>query len=225
MNQAIWYYLVGEQQVGPVSFEDIKTKVTEGVVAPESYVWREGYSDWVKAWQVQALFADGANPSGVNPPSMPGVPVGAYYYPVSTPVVTYAGFWKRFAAILLDGLILLIPKFAMVGIINTIAISQDISEEKIAPLANLPSIILEWLYFALMTSSSCQATLGKLALGIKVTDLNDRRISFGRATGRYFASILSALTLLIGFLMAGFTAKKQALHDMIAGTLVVNRES
>ncbi|MDX6593454.1 MAG: hypothetical protein QOJ13_2650 [Gaiellales bacterium] len=67
------------------------------------------------------------------------------------------------------------------------------------------------------------ATLGRRALGIKVTDVEGNRITFARATGRYFAKILSALTLLIGYIMAAFTARKQALHDLIAGTLVVNR--
>lgn len=81
--------------------------------------------------------------------------------------------------------------------------------------------VAQWLYHALMESSAKQATLGRMALGIRVTDLNGNRIGFGRATGRYFAKILSALILGIGFLMAAFTAKKQALHDIPAGTLVV----
>jgi uncharacterized RDD family membrane protein YckC len=78
-----------------------------------------------------------------------------------------------------------------------------------------------WLYFAMMESSNKMATLGKMAIGIKVTDLNGNRISFGRATGRYFAKILSGMILMIGYIMAGFTEKKQALHDMIASCLVV----
>lgn len=82
---------------------------------------------------------------------------------------------------------------------------------------------IPWLYYALMESSVKQATLGKMALGIVVTDLAGNRISFGRATGRYWAKLISALTLLAGFVMAGFTAKKQALHDMIAGCLVVTK--
>jgi uncharacterized RDD family membrane protein YckC len=72
-----------------------------------------------------------------------------------------------------------------------------------------------------LESSSMQATLGKMALGLKVTDLNGKQISFGKATGRYFAKIISAIILLIGFIMVAFTEKKQGLHDMIAGTLVV----
>ncbi len=77
-----------------------------------------------------------------------------------------------------------------------------------------------WLYEAFMESSSYQATLGKMIFGMKVTDLNGNRISFGRATGRHFAKWLSGLILCIGYMMVGFTERKQGLHDMLAGTLV-----
>ena len=84
-------------------------------------------------------------------------------------------------------------------------------------------IVLTWLYYALLESSSWQATLGKKALGLEVTDLAGSRISFGRATGRYFARWISNMTLAIGYIMAGFTEKKQALHDILAGTLVIRK--
>ena len=78
-----------------------------------------------------------------------------------------------------------------------------------------------WLYFALMETGKNQATLGKMVVGIKVTDLSGNRVTFGRATGRYFGKILSALTVFVGFMMAGWTTKRQALHDIMADTLVV----
>jgi hypothetical protein len=84
--------------------------------------------------------------------------------------------------------------------------------------------VAAWLYYALLESSDAQATLGKRAVGIKVTDLDGNRISFGRATGRLFAHIISSFTLGIGFAMAAFTRRRQTLHDQIAGTLVVGRE-
>jgi uncharacterized RDD family membrane protein YckC len=77
-----------------------------------------------------------------------------------------------------------------------------------------------WLYEAFMESSSYQATLGKMIFGMKVTDLYGNRISFGRATGRHFAKYISGFVLGIGFIMVGFTERKQGLHDIIAGTLV-----
>ena len=83
--------------------------------------------------------------------------------------------------------------------------------------------ITGWLYFAGLESSSKQATPGKMAMGIQVTDLNGHRISFGRATARYLGKILSSMILMIGYLMVLFTARKQGLHDLLAGCLVVRR--
>jgi uncharacterized RDD family membrane protein YckC len=83
---------------------------------------------------------------------------------------------------------------------------------------------LQWLYFAGMESSERQATFGKSLTSLKVTDLDGRRITFKRATGRFFAKLITGMIpLAIGYIMAGFTAKKQALHDMIAGTLVLRK--
>ncbi|HEY4678350.1 MAG TPA: RDD family protein, partial [Candidatus Angelobacter sp.] len=78
------------------------------------------------------------------------------------------------------------------------------------------------LYFALQESSAHQATVGKRAMNIYVTDLQGRRISFGQATGRHFSRVLSSI-LAIGYIMVAFTEKKQGLHDIIAGTLVKRR--
>ncbi|HET9015573.1 MAG TPA: RDD family protein, partial [Thermomicrobiaceae bacterium] len=94
------------------------------------------------------------------------------------------------------------------------------SDSNYEDLATLIWLIVPWLYYALMESSPYQATLGKLAAGIVVTDEFGGRISFGRASGRYFAKWISYLTFFIGFVVAGFTKQKQALHDLIAGTLV-----
>lgn len=136
----------------------------------------------------------------------------------------YAGFWKRFGAYLIDTIILAIPlwilMFALVGG-AVLSGSPDAASGAIGVLW-LVSLAAPWLYFALFESSSWQATPGKRALSIKVTDEHGRQLSFGRATGRYFGKFLSALILLIGFFMAGFTEKKQCLHDMIASCLVVN---
>jgi uncharacterized RDD family membrane protein YckC len=83
------------------------------------------------------------------------------------------------------------------------------------------AVVGEWLNYAFTESSAWQGTIGKKILGLRVTDLNGNRVSFGRASVRFFGKIVSGFTLLIGYIMAGFTEKKQALHDMIAGCLVV----
>ncbi len=83
--------------------------------------------------------------------------------------------------------------------------------------------IIQWLYFSLMESSAKQATPGKRIMNLVVTDINGERISFARATGRYFGKIISGIVLYIGFIMAAFTERKQALHDILAGCLVLDR--
>lgn len=122
----------------------------------------------------------------------------------------YAGFWKRAVAILIDGVIL-----AIIGALANFIFADW--------LASLIGLFLGWAYYAGMESSARQATIGKSAMGIYVADMNGQRISFMRATGRYFAKILSALILFVGYIMAAFTARKQALHDILANTLVLNR--
>jgi uncharacterized RDD family membrane protein YckC len=126
----------------------------------------------------------------------------------------YAGFWRRVAAALIDGLLVGIVAWIVTGIISSIS-------DGAGAAADILVFIAAYGYYAGMESSSYQATIGKIALGVQVTDLSGNRVSFGRALGRNLAEILSALILGIGYIMVAFTAKKQGLHDMIAGTLVV----
>jgi uncharacterized RDD family membrane protein YckC len=128
----------------------------------------------------------------------------------------YAGFWRRVAAAIIDGI--------LVGIVSGIVTAFAGALSDGAELtAQLLLIVAAYGYYAGMESSAYQATVGKIALGIQVTDLNGNRISFLRALGRNLAEILSALILLIGYIMVAFTEKKQGLHDKIAGTLVVKK--
>ncbi len=143
--------------------------------------------------------------------------------------VRYGGFWRRVAAALVDGIGLWVVSLAASFVMR---VSAGVPVAPIwkassgaTPLftcvEGLIGLIIDWIYFAGLESSVRQATLGKMALKIRVTDLAGRRISFGRATGRYFGKILSTLILFIGFLMVAFSEKKQGLHDRIAETLVV----
>lgn len=91
-----------------------------------------------------------------------------------------------------------------------------------SPLGIAIAFLVGLLYFASLESSARQATIGKMALAIRVTDLEGRRIGRDRAALRYIAKVPSAAILFVGFIMAGFTARKQALHDVLAGCLVVN---
>lgn len=146
----------------------------------------------------------------------------------------HAGFWRRFAAFIIDSLILSAAAFLLYVLLAVIVIipaaasggrhAADAAIGLLVLLFLLAWIVIRWLYFALCESSRWQATPGKLALGLCVTDMRGSRIGFGQATGRYFGKILSGLILDIGFLMAGWTARKQALHDLLAGCCVVRKE-
>lgn len=124
--------------------------------------------------------------------------------------VVYASFGLRLGAYILDTIILSIPSIA-INIAN-----------RGATITNLCiNLVIGWLYYTLQESGATQATIGKKAVGIKVTDMNGERISFGTANGRYFGKILSSLILLIGYFMMLGDDKRQTLHDRLAGTLVV----
>ena len=173
-------------------------------------------------------------PSQYPPAYVP--PVQAAWQTSARPPVAYAGFWLRLVAFIIDAIVLhfvftivTLPFIASMGIRGIMRGHMPMSPEELIPLIRglfhifLIRTVLNWLYYALLESSAWQATLGKKALGLEVTDMEGRRISFGRATGRFFAKIISSIILFMGFIMAGFTEKKQALHDMIAGTLVIRK--
>jgi len=147
--------------------------------------------------------------------------------------VGYGGFWIRVLAAIIDGILVRVvvhPVAAIFGIGGLAASGLGLGLRH--GVASLPLLIFgsgvlavftigaSWLYEAVMLSSPYQATLGKMIFGMKVTDLNGNRISFGRATGRHFAKWISGMILCIGYLMVGFTERKQGLHDLLAGTLV-----
>lgn len=156
----------------------------------------------------------------------------------------YAGFWLRFVAYIIDYIIL--------SIVNTIVIIPvlgalgfgfftatdgfqhgDLADEEaigmiVAFISAMSSIalltfVIQVLYYAFMQASAKQATIGKIALGLKVTDMDGNRLDFGKSLVRELCKIISYSILLIGYIMAGFTDKKQALHDIIPGTLVVKK--
>ncbi|MGC1620961.1 MAG: RDD family protein [Candidatus Acidiferrum sp.] len=174
-------------------------------------------------------------------PVVPGPPAQLSPPSASYGGVVYAGFWLRFVAYVIDGflsgiafVILLIPLFVLTGAgaaLGKIISDGDIGDDLSAFLGagfilGFFGIILvvSWLYYALSESSSWQATPGKKILNLKVTDLTGQPITFVRASGRYFAKIItSMIPLAIGYIMAGFTEKKQAIHDMIASCLVLRK--
>lgn len=154
----------------------------------------------------------------------------------------YASFLRRFAALLIDGLILgtvqwiaIMPLLAIfgIGVVDNMESMESMDEAQTMAMAGsimamgatfqIVFVVIQTLYFALLESSSKQATIGKMVLGIIVTDTNGNKLDFTKALVRNLCRIISSMILLIGYIMAAFTEKKQALHDIIASTLVVKK--
>lgn len=173
-------------------------------------------------------------------PTQAAAPARAYAAapPVAyAPASIYGGFWIRFLAHLIDHFILgavAAPLFFIMVLPSIIRIAHQAEQNQEPPSPELIVTIVssmfvyialafvgQWLYEALLTSSSWQGTIGKRVLRLKVVDEAGNRIGFGRATGRFFAKILSSMFFCIGFIMVGFTDKKRGLHDMLAGTVVM----
>ncbi|GCC52027.1 RDD family protein [Chryseotalea sanaruensis] len=127
----------------------------------------------------------------------------------------YAGFWIRFAAYLIDAIILWI-----IGVILSYIILGGYSLVQESLLLTALQFVVGISYFVVLESSAKQGTLGKIVVGLKVGDEHGNQISAGTAVGRYFSKILSAIILLIGFMMVGWDDRKQGLHDKIMGTYV-----
>jgi len=162
-------------------------------------------------------------------PAMATAYSGGAAHPGAPVTARYGGFWIRLVAAFIDGVlvqVVVMPVAFIVGAAIGVAsvASRSAAAAGVQLLATMFGFFLgvgaSWIYEAAMESSSKQATLGKMIFGMRVTDLAGNRVSFARATGRHFAKYISAIILLIGYIMAGFTQNKQALHDMIAGTLV-----
>ena len=206
MAEDQWYYARAGQQFGPVLSSALQQMAMTGQLSAQDMIWQNGLAAWIPAGTVPNLF-----------PATPNMPV--YQLEV-------AGFWLRFAAMILD-LILMVVWVVIITVAAGLVISAtaiDINGRDynaVVAVIYILYFIGSWLYYALLESGPKQSTLGQRAIGIKVTDLEGRKISFGRATGRFFGKMISQIIFFIGYIFAGFTDKKQTLHDLIAGTLVV----
>jgi uncharacterized RDD family membrane protein YckC len=155
---------------------------------------------------------------------------------------TYAGFWLRFVAYIIDYIIIyVVQSFVFVPVLGLMGITFASKMDNMGTMSDaetmgmvasmiavagataLLTTIIALLYWALMESSKYQATVGKIALGLKVTDLDGNSLDFVKSLIRNVCKIISGMILFIGYIMAGFTEKKQGLHDIIAGTLVVKK--
>lgn len=208
-----WLNLGGEKTYGPYEVDRLRIFQSEGKLGASAQLCQEGGMQWVPAASVL-----GPTNTVAPPPlrqSTVSAPLGVQGE------FELAPFGKRAGAIIIDGLILsmgnwLIDRVALEFVANVLG-----SWERAGITLALLELVIGWLYFVLLETSQKQATLGKMLVEIKVTDINGNRLGFGQATGRYFSKMISMIILGVGFLFPLWTPRKQALHDIIAGTLVL----
>lgn len=241
-----WYYAdAGHQRQGPVDAEELARLRREGRIQWNTLVWREGLTQWEPLSSIinELPVQDTASAPATTLDAGSGRVVDSPYAPPAAPLlyespvhqggeIVYAGFWKRFAAYTIDGFItsiasyaIQLPLFFSMGMFSGGFEQETPTGGMVLALivSYAVAILLPMFYFAWFHSSGKQATPGKMAVGIKVVTETGARISFARGVGRYFAAWISSFILLIGFIMAAFTDRKRALHDMIASTLVVDQ--
>ena|GEM_PF-292312 len=221
-DESMWYYVDGSSSAGPVSGAELQRLADEGVIAGQSPICREGEERWVKAITVfPSYWSD--QPRSVDRSGQGSLAESSDF--------RYAGFWIRFCALFIDSIIVGI--FAVITefvVCFALGLSLGAAGANIASITSKAALLamavgatVNWLYYAAGESSMAQATLGKRAMGIIVTDMNGKRITFGHATGRYIGKFISSILLCVGYLMVAFTEKKQGLHDIMAGTLVLRK--
>lgn len=237
-----WYYALNGQQLGPVSEQELLQLAAQGTLSGGSLVWREGIGDWLPL--SSALPASQTVSTAVA-----GAPViGGYAVPEAhkdlvvqqmregvSPMLpgamNYAGFWIRFVAKFIDGIILAVPSFAIqfalgMGIsatIDTSSANPEINPAQIGMmlLSMVIGIGIQVLYNGLLVSKY-GATWGKMALGLKIVNDDGSKVSTGKAIGRVFAELVSGFTCYIGYIIAGFDSEKRSLHDHICSTRVIS---
>ncbi|MGY0504781.1 RDD family protein [Luteimonas sp. e5] len=234
-----WFYVdAARQQQGPLNMIGLQALLAAGQLHPGSLVWRDGMEQWQAIGSLDEFIAlsTTATPPQLQPDPLPAhasiMPPGAA---IDRDDIVYAGFWRRAAAWWLDSMllsllsyILMFFVFMLLGIGGSMFELQDPDAITAALMpsmlgTSLLMLFVQAAYFAWMHSRPGQATLGKMAVGIKATLADGGQMSFWRGFGRYFALILGCLPLYLGVLIAGFTERKRALHDMLCDTVVVDR--
>ena len=241
------------QRQGPFTAGELGGHVRQARLGAQSLVWREGLEDWkplsalaseldlpVGTMDPPAAGADAATelhiPAADAPYAPPAAQIASEQHYVGDGDVVLAGFWRRLAALFIDSMVVgfayylvLIVCVVVLGVGGSLLMRGGNDAEGMAAMFGMMALVyllypvISAAYYVGFESSGKQATLGKMAVGIKVTDIDGRRLTLGRALLRWLAVMLNYLTLYIGYLIAAFTERKQGLHDMAVGTLVVDR--
>lgn len=241
-----WYYALNGQQQGPVSEQDIVRLVASGTLAASTLIWRDGLPDWQPI--STALPAALGTAAPASAPQIGGIAVpeaqkDLYVQQLREGVIPsapgsmeYAGFWIRFGAKFIDGLIFGLGLVVLIGLIGVAlhfsgltVIPPDTADRNAPPPVGM--IILMVIYYLAaflgrpaynaILVAKYESTPGKMACGLKVVNDNGSRVSTGKAWGRGFAELLSGMTCSIGYIIAGFDDQKRSLHDHVCSTRVI----
>ena len=236
LDPAEIHYGIRGQRFGPVDLHTFVERIRAGQLSAEDFVWDDDLDDWIPLRRYAVLLAslEEAIPDELDPEDPRLHPLGSDPEGEVAELVP-AGFALRLVAFVIDNLVLLIPMMVWSAFFQNITGTDPVTIEMIleASEAELDALLdqytllsggaflIQGIYHALLESSPWQATLGKRALGIRVTNENGERIGIVRAFARHFGRLLCQITFMIGYLMILLTARGQGLHDRVAGTLVV----
>ena len=250
-----WYYVVDGERRGPISDEELDSLVQQGEINARTLVWKQGMPDWLALEEVRAR-STAVDTSSTGPLIwcdlcgrqvgqeetlvLQGKRVCSECKPIAVervregiPLVTsyslpYAGFWIRFAAKLIDGIIVFILLVVAIFVgAETMVPPDDATPMEAAEHAMLMQRIWQLVFVGMMVAfntifvGTWGGTPGKLLCGLRIVRPDGTKVSYLRALGRALAEILSAMILMIGYLMAAFDSEKRALHDWIASTRVI----
>lgn len=226
-----WFYVADQRQVGPVSEAEFARLVGLGAIRGETLVWRAGMKDWQPYGSFFPPQAPGAAPAAGGAPepaaATPGAATMSPIRPLEVP--RYGGFWIRFLARLIDWLILIVINSAItmplgLGGLSILSGSHDMfdlaSMLALFGLAAMIRVTVSATYEILLTWKK-GATLGKLALGLKVVRPDGSGITLGRSVARFFSTWISGFIFCIGYIIAAFDDEKRSLHDRICETRVI----
>ncbi len=213
-----WYYLKNGRTLGPVPEQSIRAWLGSGFLSPQDLLWRSGMTEWTPVAEL-AEFGSGTASTGRFPGTAPGSLFSAAMLPPPAGVAGYAGFWLRLGAYLFDSLVLaIILTIAWFPKVSKMTDPMDFQKD---PALLAIAFALSWVYYTAFEGSPLQATPGKRLFHLRVTDMDGHRIGFLRAGFRQLFKVISGVLLYLGFVAAGFTPRRQALHDLIARCLVI----
>lgn len=205
------YVTKDEERIGPIPLEEVNRQLAAGSLHPADEAWYEGSPGWRALLSIPGVIMPGGASSTAEPIT--------FAAPIHTRLTSFAGFWIRMLAFVVDALIVVIASEIIIQFLNYFARNVNL-----LPIAAILPLLIAFIYMTILWSAA-QATVGQKFCGLRVVNaITWAKISFPRAAARWFALLFSMSILFVGVIMTAFTEGKRGLHDMIAGTFVLKDE-